>query len=460
MACFSLSFIISSYWLTKWLFLKYSVPECAAKLWRSLGKFLAILLLDSVAGTTFASANAIIFGSFISLTNAPKTAVEAASYSLLATNAPLRGLAAMLRGVEFVCLSCSSLMVLRRLMDHSMLDATQREQAQQQQQEQQQQEQHQQHHQQQHHRRHWAATFLTATMVLSSLCSLCSLASACAHALFLNRMGAIARSVSSDEACNYDKPAYESQQCNALLSEKLTLILPLNERSGSALASQNISETIGLILIAAMYIYLAPLCIAILRNARAQLNWARRNVNSNKKTNVVAKSGDGALAHVSAPSKMQEMVDLSLAAVRSQGKRLVTCYSVVLATFIPRVVLNCMYAFASVDFTTEIEIATELSNQTSTPSSKSSCAMCGVCQSLGTLIYRWLSHNPSIIACAVSFSSPIALCVCLLLMMSPSERQLLMSRALQASIGVEAAAGLLNKRLKIDLSSEQDEQGL
>jgi hypothetical protein len=416
------------------------MPDCVAKLWRSLGQFLAILLLDSIAGTVFASANAIIFGNFISLTNAPKTAVEAANYSLLATNAPLRGLAAVLRGVEFVCLSYSSLMVLRRLMDHSMPDATQQQQQQ----------------QQQHHRRHWVATFLSATIALSSLSSLCSLASACTHALFLNRMGAIARSVSSDEACNYQKPAYDSQQCNALLSEKLRLISPLNTRSGIALASQNISETIGLVLIAAMYLYLAPLCISILRNARVQLNWARRNADTHKKTNAVAKSGDGPPA----PSKMQEMVDLSLEAARSQGKRLVSCYSVVLSTFIPRVVVNCMYAFASVDFTPEIGISSELSNQTSTAASKSQCGICGVCQQLGSLIYRWLSNNPSIIACVVSFSSPIALCVCLLLMMSPSERQLLRTRVLQTSGGVEGGAGLLNKRLKIDLGSEQDEQGL
>jgi hypothetical protein len=45
-------------------------------------------------------------------------------------------------------------------------------------------------------------------------------------------------------------------------------------------------------------------------------------------------------------------------------------------------------------------------------------------------------------------------------MMSPSERQLLRTRVLQTSGGVEGGAGLLNKRLKIDLGSEQDEQGL
>ena len=380
LACFSLSFIISSYWLTKWLIVKFSTPECAVKLWRCLGKFLAILLLDSIAGAAFASANAIIFGSFISLTNAPKTAVEAASYSLLATNAPLRALAAVVRGVEFVCLSYSSLMVLRRLMEHSMPDATRREQQQQ---------------QQQHRRHHRAAVFLSATMALSSVCSLCSLASACARAFFLFRMGIIARAVSSDEACNYQKPAYDSQQCNAVLSDKLERILPLNDRSGNALASQNISETIGLILISAMYLYLAPLCISILRKARVQLNWARRNVHSpqktNPKTNPVAKSGDGPIAHDSSPSKMQEMVDLSLAAARSQSKRLVTCYCVVFATFIPRVAVNCMYAFASLDFTPEMDISTELSNQTSTSSSKSSCPICGTCQSLGSLMY----HTPS-----------------------------------------------------------------
>jgi hypothetical protein len=276
-------------------------------------------------------------------------------------------------------------------------------------------------------------------------------------------MGTIARAVSSDEACNYQKPAYDSQQCNAVLSGKLERILPLNDRSGDALASQNISETIGLILISAMYLYLAPLCISILRKARVQLSWARRNVcyvHSPKKTNPVAKSGDGPIAHDSAPSKMQEMVDLSLAAARSQSKRLVTCYCVVFATFIPRVAVNCMYAFASLDFTPEMDISTELSNQTSTSSSKSLCPICGACQNLGSLMYHWLSNNPTIIACVVSFSSPIALCVCLLLMLSPSERQLLRSRVLQASGGTEGGAGLINKRLKIDLSCEQDEQVL
>ena len=74
--------------------------------------------------------------------------------------------------------------------------------------------------------------------------------------------------------------------------------------------------------------------------------------------------------------------------------------------------------------------------------------------------YHWLSNNPTIIACVVSFSSPIALCVCLLLMLSPSERRLLRSRVLQASGGVEGGAGLINKRLKIDLGSEQEEQEL
>ena len=92
-------FLMSSYWLTKLIMLKYSMPEIAAKLWRGARLFLGVLLLDSIAGVIMATANFVIIGSFISSTNLPKSAIDVAMFSLLSKNAPLRGLAAILRGV-------------------------------------------------------------------------------------------------------------------------------------------------------------------------------------------------------------------------------------------------------------------------------------------------------------------------------------------------------------------------
>ncbi len=152
----------------------------------------------------------------------------------------------------------------------------------------------------------------------------------------------------------------------------------------TAVAVQNVSEAIALLLISAAYIILVPLSVAMFR--RAERVGAHALVAVAARTNAGDHRSDRAAA----------IVDDTIQAAAQQRRRLVTACVVVLITFPARAAVALMQAYASF-------------NAPFNPS----CRPCDPCQTDQFLINQWFTFTPEIRPINVALSSPLPLFVSL-----------------------------------------------
>lgn len=84
--------------------------------------------------------------------------------------------------------------------------------------------------------------------------------------------------------------------------------------------------------------------------------------------------------------------------------------------------------------------------------SSTQCTVCGSCQSLGHLISGFDRKTPEMQNVCIAMSSPLAMTVCMFLMISKKDRRRLLSSRYFEEDDVEKGATIMNATLGIELS--------
>ncbi len=84
--------------------------------------------------------------------------------------------------------------------------------------------------------------------------------------------------------------------------------------------------------------------------------------------------------------------------------------------------------------------------------SSTQCSVCGSCQTLGHLISGFDRKTPEMQNVCIAMSSPLAITVCVFLMISKKDRRRLLSSRYFEEDDVEKGATIMNATLGIELS--------
>jgi hypothetical protein len=78
------------------------------------------------------------------------------------------------------------------------------------------------------------------------------------------------------------------------------------------------------------------------------------------------------------------------------------------------------------------------------------CPKCGTCQLLGLLIKGFDVQTPEMQNVCIAMSSPLAMIICLFLMMSRKERRRLLNNRYFAEDDIEKGSAIMNAKMGID----------
>ena len=201
----------------------------------------------------------------------------------------------------------------------------------------------------------------------------------------------------------YDQAAFSCDAQGSNTNATIALrnqIIAINPKAATAASLQAILEAIALLLIAAAYLVLVPLSVAMFRRAERigshQLVVVAARVSGSHqpvtRPTVAARVSESGQTNEAAAAVLDEMIQ----AAAEQRQRLVIACVVVLFTFPARAAFDLLNAYSSF-------------NDPYNPA----CGICDPCQSTRVLVQFWIFNTPEFQPIVVALSSPLPLLVSL-----------------------------------------------